>query len=210
MLSGLTPYSTNVISLYSYGWEAPGSGRIVSFSSTSGGSITNVDQDTYGVGSGIIVRYTYVADKNGEATITLSPAQSAGWHLAGFYSEEIAAPSAQISAPDKLDFGEVVIGNQANLQLEIQNIGADNVAGSISGITDPFSLTNSYFATSATADVINVTFAPTTEGDFSQTITLSGTGGNADVILTGTAVPEPFYLSFIIYYLLFIYRKFWN
>jgi len=205
LLSGLTPYSTNVISLYSYGWEAPGSGRIVSFSSTSGGSITNVDQDTYGVGSGIIVRYTYVADKHGEATIALSPAVSAGWHLSGFYSEEIAAPAAQISVADKLDFGDIVVGIPNFLDLEIMNIGAGIISGNISNISAPFSLADSYYATAATADVLSVTFNPTSEGDFSQTITLSGTGGNADVLLTGTGVPEPFlfiiyYLSFVIYY----------
>ena len=64
-LSGLTPYSSNVISVYSYGWEDPGLGRFAYFSSTSGGTIPNVDQDTYGKGYGIIVRYGYRADKNG-------------------------------------------------------------------------------------------------------------------------------------------------
>jgi len=100
MLSDLTPNSTNEISLYSYGWE--GGGRVVNFSSTSGGKTESVDQDIYGVGIGIIVRLTYVADGNGEATIVLSPSQAAGWHLAGFYSEEIAAPSAQINVADKI------------------------------------------------------------------------------------------------------------
>ena len=204
LLSGLTPNSTNEISIYSYGWEAAGAGRFVSFSSTSGGAITNIDQDTYGIGIGIIVRYTYVADKNGEATIVIAPARSAGWHLAGFYSEEVSAPSPQISAPNKLDFGEVVVGNQAKLQLEIMNVGADVVSGSITGIADPFQLTNTYSATASTADVINVTFSPTAEGDYSQTITLSGTGGNAEIELIGTGVPEPAmylitYLAFLIY-----------
>jgi len=203
LLSDLTPYSTNEISMYSYGWEA--GGRIVSFSSTSGGGITNISQDAYGIGSGIIVRYTYVADGNGKATIALSPAISAGWHLSGFYSEEISAPAAQMNVAGKLDYGDVAVGIPATLQLEVMNIGAGVVSGSISGISAPFSLADSYYATAATADVLTVTFSPVSEGDFSQTITLSGTGGSADVLLTGTGVPEPFlfiiyYLSFIIYY----------
>jgi hypothetical protein len=203
LLSNLTPYSTNEISMYSYGWEA--GGRIVSFSSTSGGGITNISQDAYGIGSGIIVRYTYVADGNGEATIALSPAVSAGWHLSGFYSEEISAPVAQMNVAGKLDFGDVAVGIPATLQLEVMNIGAGVVSGSISGISAPFSLVDSYFATSATSDIIDVTFSPTSEGEFSQTIALSGSGGSADVLLTGIGVPEPFlfiiyYLSFIIYY----------
>ena len=191
LLSDLTPYSTNEISLYSYGWEA--AGREVNFATTSGGAISNIDQDVFGVGIGIIARLTYVADKNGEATIVLSPSQAAGWHLAGFYSEEIAAPSARISVSEKLDFGEVVIGNSANLQLEIKNIGSGNVTGVITGATSPFTLSSSsYFAVPQTDAVIEVTFAPSSEGEFSQLISLSGAGGAAEVMLEGTGVPEPF------------------
>jgi len=58
---------------------------------------------------------------------------------------------------------------------------------------------------SATADVINVTFNPSSEGVYSQTITLSGIGGGTEVVLAGTAVPEPF--MFIIYGLSFIILK---
>ncbi|RLD12133.1 MAG: hypothetical protein DRI44_01750 [Chlamydiae bacterium] len=202
-LSGLTPYSSNVISIYSYGWE--NANREVYFSSTSGGTITNVNQDTYGIGTGIIVRYGYVADNNGKATIVISTSGSAGWHLSGFYSEEIFAPEAQISVADKVDFGEVAVGIPATFPLEIVNMGAGVVSGSINGISAPFSLANSYYATAATSDAINVTFNPSSDGDFSQTITLSGSGGNAQVVLTGTGVPEPClfiicYLSFVIYY----------
>ena len=64
-----------------------------------------------------------MADNNGKATIVISTSGSAGWHLSGFYSEEISAPSAQISVADKLDFGEVVVGVPTTLQLEIMNIG---------------------------------------------------------------------------------------
>ena len=190
-LSGLTPFSSNVISIYSYGWGNPGAGRFLYFSSTSGGSITNVDQDTYGLGSGIIVRYGYVADGNGECTIVISPVISAGWHLSGFYSEEIAEVPATISVADKLDFGEVVAGIPTTLQLEVMNMGAGVVSGSISGIVAPFSMADSYFAISAASDIINVTFNPSGEEIYSETITLSGSGGDAQVELTGTGVPEP-------------------
>ena len=188
-LSDLSPFSTNVISFYSYGWEA--AGRTVYFSSSSGGDILEVDQDTYGIGSGIIVRYSYVADKNGKCTFVISKTGGAAWHLSGFYSEEIAAPAAQISIPKKLDFGEVLVDNPATLQLEVENIGAGEINGSIAGNSNPFSLATSYSATAATSDLIIVTFTPTTESDFSQTISLTGTGGNAQVKLTGTGVPEP-------------------
>jgi len=191
MLSGLSPYSSNVISLYSYGWGNPGSGRDVYFSSTSGGSITNVDQDTYGRGSGIIVRYGYVADKNGEATIVFSPVGAAGWHLSGFYSEEISSPGPQISVVDKIDFGEVVVGNNTVLPLEVMNLGSGVVSGSITGASAEFSLANSYSATAPASDIINIEFAPASEENYTNVITLSGTGGSANVTLIGRGVPEP-------------------
>ena len=202
-LSNLSPFSTNVISLYSYGWGNPGDGRFIFFSTSSGGSITNIDQDSFGKGTGIIIRQTYVADKYGKCTVVFSPVIIAGFHLAGFLNEEISAPQAKIYAPEKLDFGEVLVGNSATLQLEIMNIGADNVSGSIGSVTAPFSLANnSYFATSATSDILNVIFSPTSEGIFSENISLSGNGGNANVILTGTAVPEPVFLCLILFSLL--------
>jgi len=201
-LSDLTPYSTNVISLYSYGWGNPGDGRFIFFSSSSGGSITNIDQDSFGLGTGIIIRQSYVADKNGKCTFVFSPVIIAGFHLSGFSNEEISAPQAEIDVPQKLDFGEIVVGNSTTLQLEIMNVGSGVVSGAISSVTAPFSLaSDSYFATSETSDIINVTFSPSSEENYSETITLNGSGGNADVILTGTGVPEPvliYYLSLII------------
>ena len=89
------------------------------------------------------------------------------------------------------------------------NIGDGIVAGSVDGILVPFSMENYYFATAQTSDLINITFDPVGEEVYSQTITLNGTGGNAQILLTGTGVPEP--CLFIIYYLsLVIYcrRKF--
>jgi len=201
-LSGLNPYSTNVISLYSYGWEEPGAGRFAYLSSTSGGTITNIDQDTFGNGSGIIIRYDYLADKNGEFTLVVSPAGIASFHISGFSSEEVYAPPATINVADEIDFGEVVVGVPTSLQLEIMNIGLGIVSGSVTGISAPFTMTDSYLATAATSDIINVTFNPSGEEIYSRTITLSGSGGSAQVLLTGTGVPEPY--LFIIYHLLFV------
>ena len=201
-LSGLTPYSSNVISVYSYGWENPGAGRFAYFSSTSGGSITNIDQDTFGNGSGIIIQYGYVADKNGDFTLVVSPGGPASFHISGFTSEEIDAPPATINVAGKLDFGNAVVGIPTTLQLEIMNLGGGIVSGAISGISLPFSMADSYLATAATSDIINVTFNPSGEEIYSQTITLCGSGGDVQVVLTGTGVPEP--CLFIIYHLLFV------
>jgi len=188
-LSGLTPYSSNVISVFSYGWDD--SGRVNYFSSDFGGAITNIDQDTFGKGAGIIVQYSYVANANGEFTLAISPPGNGSFHISGFCSEETDVVPANISVPDAIDFGELVSGDTRVLQLNVMNLGDNIVSGSISGISTPFSMANSYYATAATTDVINITFSPSAEENYSKTITLTGSGGNAQVLLTGTGVPEP-------------------
>jgi len=204
-LSGLSPYSSNVISFFSYGWEDETGQRVNYFSSDSGGSITNINQNTFGKGTGIIVQYSYIANANGELSFVISPPNSGSFHISGFCNETIADVNAKINVPNAIDFGELVSGGSRTLQLDVMNLGAGIVSGSISGISSPFSLDNSYFATAATTDVINISFSPLAEENYSETITLTGVGGNAQVILTGAGIPEPclfiiYYLSFIIYY----------
>ena len=66
------------------------------------------------------------------------------------------------------------------------------MSGTISGIAAPFSLgTNYYFAVAGTNDNVSVTFDPLEERNYTNTITLTGSGGSADVMLLGTGVPEP-------------------
>jgi len=64
-------------------------------------------------------------------------------------------------------------------------------------------------ATALTSDIINVEFSPTSEENYTNVITLSGSGGGAEVTLIGSGIPEP--CLFIIYNLLFVicyWRKF--
>jgi len=89
------------------------------------------------------------------------------------------------------------------------NIGDGIVSGLITGVSAPFTLNkNSYFTTSASSDIINVVFTPASEEFYSQTINLTGSGGSAQVVLTGTGVPEPFlFLIFSLPFLVFYLRK---
>ena len=199
-LSGLTPYSTNIISIFSYGWDD--SGRVNYFSSDFGGAITNIDQDTFGRGVGIIVQYSYVANANGEFTLVISPPNNGSFHIAGFCNEKIADVPPTLNVPEAIDFGDVAVGSSIILPLEIMNIGDDIVSGAITKISSPFSLTNSYYATAASPDIVNVTFSPLSEGDFSNSIELNGVGGASQITLLGTGVPEPF--SLLIYYVFLI------
>jgi len=89
-------------------------------------------------------------------------------------------------------FGEVANGGSKALPMEIANIGGGIVAGTISGISAPFSLaTNDYYAVPGTNDSISVTFSPIELRDYTNIITLTGSGGTVEVTLFGSGIPEP-------------------
>ena len=93
-LTDLFPYSSNSFYLYSIGWED--GERINTFSSNYGGAITNVDEDTFGFGNGIIVQYDYLADKNGTFTIAISPTATAPFTISAFANEQTGLPEPGI------------------------------------------------------------------------------------------------------------------
>jgi len=72
-LTGLTPGSSNTMYIYTVGYETNGvrEGR---FSSSYGGAITNIDQNTYsesGVFGGLIVQYDYLASDDGKFSLVI-------------------------------------------------------------------------------------------------------------------------------------------
>jgi len=195
-LTGLTPYSSNTLSIYGVGWEP--SGRPCYFSSSYGGVIDIIEFNEYGLGGGIIVEYDYIASANGTFTLAISPEikdTRGGFHLSAFANEERWAPGPLLSVDSFFDLGGVVPGSGGKtLPLEIANLGGGEVSGTISGIdpSGPFTIeTNYYSVVFGTNDNISVTFDPIEEKDYTNIITLTGTGGTAEVMLLGTGVPEP-------------------
>ncbi len=188
-LSGLTPFSSNRMTVYTYGFEV--SGRESYFSSSSGGMITNVSQNTYGMGNGLILQYDYIASANGTFTIIALPTTDSSFHISAFSNEETAQAEPKLNADEYIYFDEVVIGNSKTLPLEIRNLGGGVVSGTITGASPEFILTNSYYATALTSDIINVEFMPISDGSYTNVITLSGSGGSAEVTLIGSGIPEP-------------------
>jgi len=144
-LSDLTPFSSNRITLYTYAFEP--SGRESYFSSSVGGMITNVSQNTYGTGNGLLVQYDYVASADGEFTLVALPNTDMSFHISAFSNEETAQAEPKLNVDEYIYFDEVVVGNSKTMPLEIKNLGGGVVFGSISGISSEFILTNSYYAT---------------------------------------------------------------
>ncbi|MCK4982059.1 MAG: hypothetical protein KAS17_03995, partial [Victivallaceae bacterium] len=154
-------------------------------------------------GDGVLIEYTYIAPDNGVFNIVLSP--TPGGTITAFSNYELTAPDPVIETIDLLDFSELVAGETKTMQLPVFNVGAGTVSGEVSGIIAPFSLLSGsdYFAQSESPDFVNITYSPLIEGDFSTVVSLIGSGGNAQVTLLGTAVPEGG-LLFALYNLLFI------
>ena len=105
--------------------------------------------------------------------------------------------------PSVLDFGEVIAGESSNLFLNVENIGTELLTGNDTNTHLPFS--DNGFGGYSLAPTISTnilfTFHPLLEGDYTNEVICTG-GGDASVLLIGTAVPEP--CLFIIYNLLIV------
>ena len=119
-------------------------------------------------------------------------------------------PTPILAAPMTQDFGEVELCITSSVSLIIGNTGVGVLTGSVINIASPFFISgeSNYFIQPSSTISLNTLFVPEAEGDFSQNVHFTG-GGGKTVVFTGTAIPEPCYLLFIIYQLLFIkFRKF--
>jgi hypothetical protein len=187
MLSGLTPNSSNTLYLYSFAHTI---GTDITFPNSYGGSVEKIDVDQYGELNGIIVQCDYIADSNGKFVIAATPDNGdIRFFICGFANTETGTQNPKIDVDNMLSFGETSL---KTLPLEIANIGGGVVDGTITGITQPFSLsTNNYYAVAGSNDSISVTFTSSEERDYTNIITLTGNGGTAEVTLIGSGIPEP-------------------
>ena len=114
--------------------------------------------------------------------------------------------------PLELDFGDVVVGDNADLPVTVENIGNGPLNGTVINVMNPFFTIVSgspYSVAPVSSNVVTFRFSPLTEIPITNIVTFQSNGGNTNVVLIGFGIPEPgFYLLFIIYQLLFIARKF--
>ncbi len=203
----VTPGSSNVFVLHSSGWFVQGDHEFL-IGGNDGGPPGGADMSMFGQNNGCVVEYNYKAPDNGKFILTLTDAQHPVYAFSNF---EKTSADPKISTINLLDFGEVVAGQSKTVYLPIFNIGAGIVSGEISGISSSFSFSDgsNYSAQSESPDFINIEFAPLVEGDFSNTVTLDGSGGSEKVELKGTGIPEPVFISFLLSAvgLFFVYRK---
>jgi len=127
-----------------------------------------------------------------------------GWDIGAyeFFGEAII----QVSPP-VWDFGDVAIGDTEVLMAFVNNVGTLTLTGDVTNVNVPFSVfgPSHYELNPLNSTSVVFHFTPVAEVTSSNTVTFTG-GGGANVLLTGTGIPEPGlfiinYLLFIIYYL---------
>ncbi len=193
-LYNLVPGLEYTLTLYNNSSTASLHTRLVP--SDSEAALSILDQNR-GI-KGNVFRYTYKASSNGVFSITFdnSPVDSAdaaqNWRLYAF-SNEIAIggdkPILSIT-PTNINFN-TIIDDSTNVEILVKNIGGGTVSGTVTDIIVPFSIsTNWYSAASNASCTLTVAFNPTEEGNFTNVIHFSGTGGSQDVTLIGEAIPE--------------------
>jgi hypothetical protein len=105
------------------------------------------------------------------------------------------SPTTTLSVPS-LSFGNQVVGTvSAGQAITLSNTGSAGLRNIQVAVALPFTQTNtcgSSLAAGATC-TINVTFAPTTEGDFASNVSVSDNakGSPQTVALSGTGVAQP-------------------
>ncbi|MBN1125407.1 MAG: laminin G domain-containing protein [Sedimentisphaerales bacterium] len=90
VLSELTPGTEYVATFYAKGWED--SGRLIDVSADDPGdpndTTIQIDQDLYGGGNGLLLKYQYIAPASGEITFTFKQTQTnLSWHHYAFSNE---------------------------------------------------------------------------------------------------------------------------
>ena len=110
--------------------------------------------------------------------------------------------------PLVVDFGDVVVGDNADLPVSVENFGNGHLNGNVINLMIPlFSVQSGspYSVAPLSSNIVTFRFSPIVEFSNTNLVTFQSNGGNIDVTLIGTGIPEPgFYLLFIIYQLLFI------
>jgi len=86
-LTGLEPGRKYVTTFYAKGWE--NSGRVIDVSASDDpNSVIRIDQDLYGGGNGLLLKYTYTAPGNGQIVYTFDELNTnMSWHHYAFSNE---------------------------------------------------------------------------------------------------------------------------
>jgi len=97
-------------------------------------------------------------------------------------------------SPLELNFGDVVVGGDADLPVTVENIGNSSLDGDVINTMIPiFSIQSGspYSVSPFMTNTVTFRFSPIAEVSITNIVTFQSNGGNTNVMLTGTGIPEP-------------------
>ena len=188
-LDNLTPETSNTFVMHLRGWW--GSDFEYQFAANDGSAPGLAPVELYGVGTGTVFEYRYKVPANGKFIFTLS---NCGFPIYSFSNYELTNNiPPKLETLSSLNFGETVAGQTKTFKLPVFNLGAGTVSGIVTGADSQFEFLNgsTYSAQSESPDFVNISFTPSFEEKYSNTIYLTGSGGSTEIELKGIGVPEP-------------------
>jgi len=96
--------------------------------------------------------------------------------------------------PLEVDFGDVVVGDDFDLPVSVENLGNGPLNGNVINLMVPIFSAQSgspYTVAPLSSNVVTFRFSPVAETSFTNTVTFQSNGGNTNVVLIGTGIPEP-------------------
>jgi len=98
----------------------------------------------------------------------------------------LSSPQLSVS-PTNLPFGSVAIGQTNTLSFQVVNTGGSNLTGTVT-VSPPFAIQSGspFSVESGLTGTVQVTFAPTTGGSFSNSVVFTSNAGNSTNAVTGT------------------------
>jgi len=96
--------------------------------------------------------------------------------------------------PLEVDFGDVVVGDDFDLPVSVENLGNGPLNGNVINLMNPiFSVQSGspYAVAPLSSNVVIFRFSPVVEIPITNIVTFQSNGGNTNVALIGTGIPEP-------------------
>ena len=100
-----------------------------------------------------------------------------------------ASPAQLTVSPANLNFGSLITGQSTSQSFQIINNGGQSLSGTATA-TSPFKISagSPFNLNAGQTGQVQVTFSPTTAGNFSNVVAFTSTGGNSANTVTGSAV----------------------
>lgn len=118
------------------------------------------------------------------------------WWMFGQYWlntwNNFGAPPLAVVSPSSVDYGTVVVGQTNSLPFLVVNNGGSSLTGT-AAVAGPFAVTTGspYNVSPGQTQAVTVSFIPSAEGVFTNSVVFASNGGGSTNIVTGVGVTAP-------------------